>query len=309
MGDKYRRGEFEARNRQLPADLDQTIAYNANARARADFDVTPVGTPPVCYDVRSVFDSRPINAFDFHITGFGAIASTDHSVVVEMTVPEGYCAILRGIEIWFEPTPLGVNRSDVFFSLQLNGGNYPYNSLPIGPGTTDLLPMFMLADEFNRIGALITFSNFSADAGCYVHFYGNFLLKTERALPFEVANPSADPACKPPTAARRAVQRPPVVPSVPILTAPPPVAPRPLPTPTAPVPPSAVRSTPDFAVNWRASGGGNNAMLIPMQNDRGQRRDLSVTEVRQYLAFLNAQKLNSKEREMFSNFLRATGVT
>lgn len=304
---KYRHGEFEARNRQLPADLDQTVAYNANARARSDFNATPIGTPPVCYDVRSVFDSRPVNAYDFHITTSETFDSADTSIRVEMTVPEGYAAILRGLEVWFEPASPGALRSDVELTLQLNGGDYPNNRVFIGAATDDLIPMFMLADEFNRIGAFMTFPAPASSVNVYVHFYGNFVLKSERALPFEVANPSNDPLCKPAPHVRAPTPR-----TAPPMFAPQLIAPHvltptsqpPLPTPTH----SAPLTVPPFAMNWRASGSGNNALLIPMQNDRGQRRDFSRAEVIQYFAFLNAQRMSARERELFKNFLRAIGV-
>lgn len=305
MREKYNRGEFEARNRQLPADLNQTVAYNASARARAEFDQTPVGTPPSCYDVRSVYDSRPINCYDFHITQFRTFTSVDTTLRVEMSVPEGYAAALRGVEIWFEPAPIGANRSDVSAQLQLNGGDYPNNSLLIGIATDGLVPMFMLADEFNRIGIKIGMAPLVSDIGIGVHFYGNFILKTERALPFEIANPVNDPLCKPTVKSRVVPQFdaptstvPAPTPAAPTLTAPAPI----------PVAPPARPSAPPYPINWRMDGMGNNKKLIPIQNDRGQRRDLSRSEIVQYFDFLNAQKMNAKEREAWNVYTRSLGV-
>lgn len=307
MRDEYRRGEFESRNRQLPADLNQTVAYNASARARSEFNVTPVGTPPSCYDVRSVYDSRPVNTYDFHITGVAEFATTDRARVVEMSVPEGYVAVLRSVEAWFQPAPLGADRSNTSMSMQLNGGDYPNNQfITIGASTDQPIPMFILADEFNRLGAKVTVSTLGYAGDVYVHFYGQFILKTERAYPFEIANPVNDPNCKPTVKSRTVPRAPaavevPVEPRAPVLTAPPPV-----PTPSRASPPGMAQ--PPFAINWRASGTGNHALLIPIQNDRGQRRDLSKAEIVQYFDFLNKQRMSGKEREMWLNFTRGLGI-
>lgn len=321
MRDEYRRGEFEARNRQLPADLDQSAPYNANARARADFDVTPVGTPPVCYDVRSVFDSRPVNTYDFHITQSGAFLTTNVASVVEMSVPEGYMAILRGIEAWIEPAPPGPDRSDVSMTVQLNGGDYPNNAgMLIGAATDGLIPMFLLADEFNRIGVRLVLPSLGFAGASFVHFYGNFVLKTDRAYPFEVANPSNDPLCKPSAQVRAPLPRttPMPTPSEPVRT-------------IAPTPGEPARNTtpiiePPFRIGWRkgfvrdakglgAKGLVSFTVLIPVALESKkiltktftQKRDLTRAEIRQYLTFLDA-RVPPKERPLWENLLREIGV-
>ena len=308
MRDEYRRGEFEARNRQLPADLNQSATFGANQRARTDFDAAPVGTPPSCYDVRSVYDSRPINGYDFHIVQFQSLDSTDTTKRVEMTVPEGYAAVLRGFEAWFEPAPLGANRSDVSANLQLNGGDYPNNTFLIGMATNGLVPMFMLADEFNRIGLKLNFTAFTGSGEVYVHFYGNFILKSERALPFEIANPVNDPNCKPAVKSRvipRASEPPPpprerpTLPSAPVLTAP----------PVATPPPMSAPEKPSFPINWAAAP---DRTLRPFNQSifkqSGQKIYLSKAELQRYATWLRAQ-IGGKERELFENYLRAVGVT
>lgn len=295
MREDLRRGEFEARDRQLPADLDQTSAFNSNARARESFQETPVGTPPVCYDVRSVFDSRPINTYDFNITQGGGF--TPDNLPVEMTVPEGYVAILRGVEIWFEPNPLGAARSSTSAVLQLNGGDYPNNGFLVGVGTNGPLPVFLLADEFNRIGVKFEFFGGPFTGTAFVAFSGNFVLKTARAYPFEVANPVQSAACSntvappTPTVSRGA----PASGAIPV--------PPPKPTVQTPgftdaavapivVPRAIVK--PPFAISWTALRQGTIATrrgpskVVPMQNDRGQRRLLSTQELRLYDDYLQS---------------------
>lgn len=185
--------EVEARHRHRLAD---TLAGRRGEpdlqRARDEFERSPIGAPPIDYDVRSIFDSRPVNGFDFNIVESGDIGGGEPGgVLVEMTVPEGYVAVLRSISMWFEPNPQSApNRSNVLASLYLNGGPFNYNvDLPVGV-EIDTVPFFMIADEFNRIGWAVTLPDDPVDdVTCYVHFHGNLILKSGRPAVFEVANP------------------------------------------------------------------------------------------------------------------------
>lgn len=190
-----RRDEFEGRNRQRPADLDQSRLYQRSNTSREEMQRTPLGTPPDCYDVRSVYDTRPLNAYDFNIAGS---VSLPYPVgIVEMTVPEGAVCVLRELSIWFEPAPPGSERSDNVASLLLNGADYPYNNaIPIGDDS-GRFPVFMLADEFNRVGVRVNLTNPypSTPGTAWVLFYGQFLLKSGRPLPTEIANPIMGGKC------------------------------------------------------------------------------------------------------------------
>src|SRR5262245_50792115 len=131
MSDKsrFRRGDFEARQRQLPADRHVRAAKTAAwANARTEMEQTPLGSPPKPVDVRSVYDTRPINAFDFNIPAFNTVVSDASSVTVSFNVPEGFVCVLRNFDLWFEDgAGSGQDRSDFLWTLQLNGGDYPYN--------------------------------------------------------------------------------------------------------------------------------------------------------------------------------------
>lgn len=312
MRDEYRRGEFESRNRQLPADLNQSASNKANAKARSDFDSTPVGSPPSCYDVRSVFDSRPVNTYDFHITtGADYGQEVDANVTIEMTVPEGYMAILRSIEVWFEPSSFGANRSAASLTMQLNGGDYPNNvDMLIGTATDQAIPMFLLADEFNRIGAKVTqlFAGAELYNGeVFAHFYGNFVLKSGRAYPFEVANPVLNGQCAPVRAPPQAqITRTSTPRAAPVPRA----APAPVAIPVAraaPPTPPIVRPSVVWQRKTNASVVGGRAgarLIIPWINGKMPSQKY-LTEQKEYLFSLLK---TSEEKELFKNFLRQAGV-
>lgn len=203
MSDKsrFRRGDFENRQRQLPADKRARKAKGAAwQKARTDQERTPIGSPPKPVDVRSVYDTRPVNAFDFNIPASAATVSTSSSSTVFFQVPEGFIAVLRNFDIWFEPNPVGVNRSNFTWSLQLNGGDYPYNiGVPFGIGI-DRETVFLLANEFNTIGLRIsTVAPGVFVAGfAFARFYGNFLLKSGLPPSLEIGNLVPKSAITPP---------------------------------------------------------------------------------------------------------------
>lgn len=218
-----RRDEFEGRNRQLPADLDQTMAYANSAQAREDFQVTPQGTPPDCYDVRSVYDVRPINGFDFNITSSALMTFGVKSTVnpfVEFTVPEGFVCVLREVDIWFNPIPPGSTRNDKYFDLTLNGGSVPYNQTIYFGVASGKVKVFMIANEFDRVGVHVVdnANTASGSTDVYCQFYGNFLPKTERPSNFEIANRVMSGQCAPESSKpKRATLPPPVAERAPVI--------------------------------------------------------------------------------------------
>lgn len=191
MARKLRPDEREAQNRQLPATVKVNLGGKTLATARADLARTPLGAPPVDYDVRSVYDVRPVGAFDFNICEQQAFDTTTGNLTVEMTVPEGLVAVLREIDVWFEPNPSGPLRSDYNWSLVLNGGDVNYNTnVFFGVGINNQ-KVFLLANENNRIGVRFGASSLDTFANVvgFVQFHGTFQLKSNVPLPFEIANP------------------------------------------------------------------------------------------------------------------------
>lgn len=191
-GVRARRGEFELRQRQLPADRRaRNVAGRAWTQARDEVDKTPLGAPPKPVDVRSVYDTRPVNAFDFNIVETAGAEEGTAVRIVNFSVPEGFVCVLRNFDIWFETAVFaGEDKSDVTWTLLLNGGAFPYNEdVPFGVAV-DRETCFMIADEFNTVGLRIvsTAGNFSSGAVTFARFYGNFLLKSGLPASLEIGN-------------------------------------------------------------------------------------------------------------------------
>lgn len=308
------RGEFESRNRQLPADLNQSVAFASSEQSRRQFETTPVGTPVDCYDVRSVWDVRPVGAFDFNIVSFIASSGATDSgdAVVEMTVPDGFVAILRNFDAWFSGTqPAVAEKNSITWSLQLNGGDVPYNAdVPMGVAV-DRETVFLIGNEFNRIGLRIASAAFANTVLTpYVRFYGTLIIKSSRALPFEVANPTMAPNCgtsprMPTPKAETPQSAPPKAHSAPII--PPPVTLAPAPPPMA-VPPYPIRWRTGSRITYKGLGAsaGQADLLIPV--NATTKKDLSVGDVRKYAKYLDSQVVKSRDRIFWENFLQYIGV-
>lgn len=231
MSDKLRtrRGELEYNQRQLPADRRVRSAHGkALNKARDDAAKTPLGQPPKPVDVRSVYDTRPVNAFDFNISASDATLSTDTQASLFFQVPEGFVCVLRNFDIWMEPGPTGLERSAFLWSLQLNGGDYPYNlNVPFGV-MVDRETCFMIANEFNTVGLRIVANGGVFPIGSvFARFYGNFLLKSGLPPNLEIGNlvPKAaiQPKAAPPKRTAEPLPQPPTPPQPP--PQPPPIAP------------------------------------------------------------------------------------
>jgi hypothetical protein len=141
------------------------------------------------YGVRSVYDSRPVSGYDFNIIVTMAAGICVTPTPAFFTVPQGYVAVLREIETWCEPPQNLTARTDITVSAQINMVDIPYNTgIPVGNGTLENIKLFSIADELQQVG--VTFPAFPASGAftLYAQLYGNFLLKSGRPAPFEIAN-------------------------------------------------------------------------------------------------------------------------
>lgn len=246
--EKVEGGEFIDRETQRPPeDSPGNVAQGpSTAAAQTDLGNTPLGAPPACYDVRSVYDSRPVNGYDFTITVTDV--GDEATFPLEFTVRQGYVAVLLGFSHWIEDDPLPpiVFRNDMLATLQKNKVQVQDNvDVPVGLFSDNLWTGFIVADEFETLGLVFSFSDPALDVGQrWVTFRGNYLLKSGRASNFEIANPAPGPGCSmplppPPVSAALEYRQPPpraarpprvIVPEIkpaprPIM-APPPVAPK-----------------------------------------------------------------------------------
>lgn len=223
MSERIEGGEFIEREKQLPPeDRPGSVAEDATGRAQEDLFATPLGTPAADYDVRSVYDSRPVNGYDFNITaqsGAGEIGTS--SFTATFVVRQGFVAVLRRLSHFFTGTlPPIMERSEALLSITRNGADVLDNvDVPVGLYSDDIWQGFVIADEGDTLGVTLELQGGLVADELQVHFYGNYLLKTGRAYNYEIANPvggargcAPSPVMLAPTAPRTVVIREPAPP-------------------------------------------------------------------------------------------------
>lgn len=280
------------RNSQLPADPGKTIyvgAQNLKSASEA-FDRTPIGTPPANCDVRSVYDSRPINAYDGNvITSDTVVAKATPVFDCEFTVREGYVFVVRNLHHWFElPDASWQRRTDVLMSLFLNGAVLPdLVDIPVGVESDALVKTFIIADELNTLRCRLTVDDVSIDRTAYVMFYGNYLLKSTVAAPQQIGNCIGEGILTQP---RQTIA--PLAPQPAVSTA----------RPIAPAPSMPTRTGPPFAIVWHRyviAGSGQriepivisgSGLVARWKGYKGSARDLTAAEIVQYRDYINAAR-------------------
>lgn len=189
--------EFTDREPQWMPTRDQ-VNTPAEGRAAAQMPLTPLGEPQIDVDVRSVYDVRPIQAFDFNLTVVSAGNSIGGEgetpiIITPIAVPDGYVAVVRRFQHSFKPQLPVVNRADVLMTLRSSGADVPYNvDIPVGGSSQgDLVNCFFIVDEGGSFGAryILDMAGSVADFAVYTHIYGNFIRKTGRAANLEIGNP------------------------------------------------------------------------------------------------------------------------
>lgn len=192
---------LEGREHQLPPDTRTLTADMSRAELHADNAArTPLGEPTLDFNVRSIFDSRPVNTIDFNIPAFfeGPTTTSFTEAVMSFVVPDGSVCVLRKTHTWSEigngSIGTATERSDIKASFMLDGVTVQYNQdIPVGPEQDDLLRTFIIADERQVVavklvsGVGVPWPQFTV---VWAHFYGNFIAKTGRPKQFEIANPA-----------------------------------------------------------------------------------------------------------------------
>lgn len=281
---KIEGGEFIEREIQRPPeDTPGFVAQDATASAQSDLAETPLGAPPTDYDVRSTYDSRPVNGYDFMIA-VTAAAEGGNTFTMEFEVRQGFVGVLREFSHFFtdNPQPAVINRAEVLATLRRNGTDVLDNAdIPVGVSSDSIWKGFVIADEFNTLGVRIVLQGLLTAAECVAVFYGNYLLKTGVASPFEIANRTkggclpALPTLPPP---RMAPMLPPIL--APVM-APPSVA-----APSLRVPP--------FRVQWMRP--------LVAHSARGAGR-APVSKV--YPAYANGKPLSQSDQAQYAEWLAA----
>lgn len=181
------RGDYQA-----PPDFNNSAGADllGDAGATAEMLSTPLGEPPSDFDVRSVYDSRPINAYDFNFSGTAEEVDT-FPWTIAFTVPNGYRAVPREWHVFFDNPPTGPASASTV-TLQQNGSGLPNNGpIIIGMGTgSDPIKSFFVCEENTTFG--ISGNVDTANSGhaslMSVNVYGNLIPVSEVALPFSIAN-------------------------------------------------------------------------------------------------------------------------
>jgi hypothetical protein len=149
---------------------------------------TPLGEPRVEFDVRCVYDSRPLNGGDFNLS-ITAVDTSTTNWQATFVVPNGYRMVPRKWEVTFDNPPSGPNANSTA-TIQQNGANLPYNGpIIIGMGTSEPIETFFICEENTTFGIMGNNANFTGGSNVVnVNVYGNLLAATDVALPFEVTN-------------------------------------------------------------------------------------------------------------------------
>lgn len=220
------KGELENRDREELGDLPETLGLERgdlmrysgrpgrvpvdmrnNAAQRQAAGAAPIGTPQLDFDVRSIYDSRPVQGRDFNqwfgfsTEGGGTIPGTFFNQA--LVVPTGYVAVVRRImfrttaAVWTGPyqNEMNVTKNGAVVmpeTLPLNPASqcFPLETIPISNGES--IETFIIADEAESVGIVLYDSGGSPDVidtiQYFVGFYGQFLLKTGVPAAMQVAN-------------------------------------------------------------------------------------------------------------------------
>ena len=154
-----------------------------------DLERTPLGEPRVAFDVRCVYDSRPVNGYDFNLSATATQTSTSSIFLVIFNVPNGYRMVPREWEITFDNPQVGAAANSTV-SIQQNNANLPNNGpIIIGMGTSEPIKTFFVCEENTTFGLIGSTNNpLLQTINVNINVYGNLLPVTDVALPFEVTN-------------------------------------------------------------------------------------------------------------------------
>lgn len=180
------RGDWQASScYEIPgADLLQ------DATSETALHVTPLGEPPVAFDVRSVYDSRPVNSYDFNFSTSQAYIDAGGVLTFNFNVPQGYRAVPREWNVALSTPSIGASGTFNTISLNSNNAAVPNNQNIIfgGGGTEDPVKSFFVCEEQTQFGATIFLLPTLTPGDCILNVWGNLIPVTSVALPFAIAN-------------------------------------------------------------------------------------------------------------------------
>lgn len=157
------------------------------------------GSKPEDSTVRSVYDTRPINAYDaiFDVAKSDGSALQQGNNLYTISVPVGTNVVIRGVKFVINPVPaVSIDDRDYLLTLLLNGAAVPhYQDIPVGPVLDFFLPCHVIAGDnqtfglrFNVVPA-IPVATFFLNA----QFHCNLLLSTGQTANLVVGNTPRQP--------------------------------------------------------------------------------------------------------------------
>lgn len=186
---------YEIGDIQAPADMRDTNVGDVlgDNEAISSMQIAPIGEPPQDYDVVAVYDSRPVNGYDFNISlhASNVVSSANVTFSATFVCPNGYRMVPREWDIHYDnPAPGSAINSTV--TIQSNGANLPYNGpIVIGSGTQSPIKTFFVVEENNTFGITGINTNFSTggtSSAVVINVHGNLIPVTDVPLPFTVTN-------------------------------------------------------------------------------------------------------------------------
>lgn len=156
-----------------------------------------IHSPKIQQLVESTFDTRPVNARDFHKTG-SVNVNTDEDFNIDPTqfdfeIPSGYIGILRNFKYYTDIPIVPDVSSYLSVSILVDGIIHPdYEKMPLGQNSNGMIPIHALVNE-NKIISLqfhpteaYALATPTLVVKYFVTLYGNLLLS--RGLPLEFEN-------------------------------------------------------------------------------------------------------------------------
>jgi hypothetical protein len=184
----------------------------ALSTAVAEMQATPLEPVSLDYDVRAVYDSRPINAYDFNFCANNLIVLQNTLWAVGWQVPLGYRAVVREFEVMYDQDVGGEFGASLVFPLQgmypsdfalqpasagpttpavltaLAAAGFPLQNNAKAIGSGGKITTFFIAEEGTWFGIQGISNNISVEGTVTINCYGQLLPIRNEQLPFVVGN-------------------------------------------------------------------------------------------------------------------------
>ena len=200
MAQWWEAGEYASAigDTQAPPDMANPPGADllGDAAATAEMIAAPLGGPATDFSIRSVYDSRPVNAYDFNYSQAVEVtnangAGTTVLWAANFSAPNGYRAIPRKWDIFLDPPHAVGPPADSLVSITQSNAAIPNNqNIILGLGTDEPIETFFVCEENTVFGASGATSLIPADTtvNVNVNVHGNLIPVSQVAAPYSIAN-------------------------------------------------------------------------------------------------------------------------